>query len=307
MESYVAGLDGGGTKTAVSICDLSGAEQERFSVGPVNYNGTDARLVEESMAKIFARLAQSRGLKNCRALCLGAAGISNPAVRGKLEPLIRRCGYKNELILTGDQQTALYGAMGEPCGVILIAGTGSICYGRNREGKECRTGGCGYRIDDGGSGYAIGREILSAAVRAMDGRARPTVLTALLAGRWTLTTRDEIVRFVYDPKTGKKEIASLAGLLAEAWEQKDAAAIAIARRCVSELYGMASPVVRDLELQNGRFSWAGGILSNQAFLRDRLLERLRRNFPELKCAAPKNDAAFGAAGMALSAALEHLH
>lgn len=305
MEFYVTGLDGGGTKTTVSICDLSGREQERFSAGPVNYNGADSHLVEGSLVEILARLEQSRGLENCRAMCLGAAGMSNPAVCGKLKTLIHRCGYENPLIITGDQQTALYGAMGESCGVILIAGTGSICYGRNRDGKEYRTGGCGYLIDDGGSGYAIGRDILSAAVRAMDGRAKPTVLTGMLSERCGLTTPEEIVRFVYDPKTGKREVASLAGILTEAWKEKDAAALAIARRCVSELYGMSVPVLRNLGLQSGRFACAGGILNHYPFVRDRLLGRLQRKFPNLACVRPQRDAAFGAAGMALQSVVKH--
>lgn len=299
MEAYVAGLDGGGTKTAVSVCDLKGGEQERFFAGPVNYNGADGRLVEESLFEILARLEQSRGLENCRALCLGAAGTGNPEVKGRFEAIIRRCGYENPLIVTGDQQTALYGAMGEPFGAILISGTGSICYGRNREGREHRTGGFGYLIDDGGSGFAIGRDILSSAVRAFDGRGEPTVLTALLAERFALTSVEEIVGFVYDKKTGKREIAALAGLLPEACERDDPQALGIVSRCGAELYRLAVPVVERLELRSGRLALAGGILANDRFVRERLLRRLRRRFPELACVRPLRDAAFGAAEMAL--------
>ncbi|OCN00573.1 ATPase [Clostridium sp. W14A] len=299
MEQYVVGMDGGGTKTAVSVCDLSATERERFSSGGINYNGTDERNVEKSMREIFLRLEQSRGLSNCRAVCLGAAGIGNPEVGGRLEKLIQSCGYHGPLCITGDQQTALFGAMGELCGVILIAGTGSVCYGRNLEGREHRTGGCGHVIDDGGSGYAIGRDILSAVVRAGDGREKPTVLSGMLASRNGLKTSDEIVRFVYDKNTGKREIAALAKLLPEACAQGDGTALAIADRCVTELFLLAVPVLEQLGFQKGSLAFSGSILQKNLFIREGLLKKLTEEYPGLECVIPARDAAYGAAMMAL--------
>lgn len=78
--------------------------------------------------------------------------------------------------LVGDHETALAGALEEPAGVILIAGTGSICYGVNESGAKFRAGGYGHIIDDAGSAYAIGRDILKAVVRSSDGRQGQTVL-----------------------------------------------------------------------------------------------------------------------------------
>ena len=70
-----------------------------------------------------------------------------------------------------DQETALAGALGAPCGMVLIAGTGSICFGRDAVVKQPGSGGYGHKIDDEGSGYALGRDALAAVVRAQDGRA----------------------------------------------------------------------------------------------------------------------------------------
>ena len=113
-------------------------------------------------------------------LCVGCAGMSNPELRRTLERMIRADGYEGAYMLAGDQAAALYAAHGAGPGAVLISGTGSICFGRNTRGITARAGGRGYKIDDEGSGYAIGRDILSAVVRAQDGRSRPTVLTELV-------------------------------------------------------------------------------------------------------------------------------
>lgn len=297
---YVAGLDGGGTKTAVAVCDLQGKPLGRFTEGATNFNGASAESVGESLSRIFAELERTRGLENCRAICLGAAGAGNPEVRGELEKRIRLCGFRASLLVTGDHRTALYGALGGSAGLIVIAGTGSICHGRNSDGEERRAGGYGYRIDDAGSGYDIGRGILSAAARADDGRSDPTALTGLLFESLKTDGMDGVVRRVYDGKTGKREIAALAPLLTRACGLGDETALKIADRCGGELFRLAVPVVEGLGLRKETAAFAGSILKKDPYVRKALSERLARAYPDLRQTDPRGDAAFGAAQMALA-------
>lgn len=300
MSEYVAGLDGGGTKTAVAVCDLQGNLLERFTEGAVNFNGASAESVGESFSRIFAELERTRGLENCRAVCLGAAGAGNPGIRGKLEKQIRSCGFRGPLLVTGDHRTALYGALGDSAGLILIAGTGSICCGRNDAGEERRSGGYGYLFDDAGSGYFIGRQILSAAAHADDGRSGPTALTELLFEALHADGMDDVIRSVYGDKTGKREIAALAPLLTRACGLGDAAALKIADRCGDELFRLAVPVVEKLGLREETAAFAGSILRKDPCVRGALSGRLRKAYPALSQIDPLNDAAFGAARIALA-------
>lgn len=300
MEQYVIGMDGGGTKTAVVLYSVSGKILHRFLAGPVNYNGVSAETVSETFTDIFGQIKNSFLLNDCRCLCLGAAGVSNPEVKLQLEQQIRKCGYEGSLMIVGDQQTALYGALGQPCGIILIAGTGSICYGRNSAGKEHRTGGYGYLIDDEGSGYAIGRDILSAAVRAHDGRSTSTVLTQLLKAQAGLLNVNDLVKFVYAPETGKRGIASLAKILPDACRENDPAALKIVQKCAAELLALVQPVVNHLGLSNADLALCGSILTKDPYVRGAFLEHLHAAFPDIKCVEPIQDAAVGAAQMALA-------
>ena len=115
---------------------------------------------------------------------------------------------------------------------MLISGTGSVCCGRNDSGTLFRTGGYGWRVDDEGSGYAIGRDILRAAVRAEDGRGPATVLKQAVLEQLGLPDIPGLVAWMYAPQTGKKEVAALAPLLNQALERQDEAAGLIVRHAV---------------------------------------------------------------------------
>lgn len=180
---YCVGIDGGGTKTAVELRWSDHSSNARAVFGPLNCN-SDRPAAAKTLADTMAWLAaQPGGLTGCGALCIGSAGISNPDAYHFLENTVRAGGYRGPLQIVGDQVTALAGALGTPVGTVLIAGTGSICYARTADGHERRSGGWGHLIDDEGSAYALGRDILRAVVRAADGRAPATALTALAADR----------------------------------------------------------------------------------------------------------------------------
>lgn len=148
-----------------------GTAPQPFTAGALNPNGTVAGQCEATVADLLRNMAALPGrLDACRMLCIGAAGISNPATRVHLQNALQAGGYHGPVTFTGDQQTALWETLGGPGGIVLIAGTGSICYGQSTDGREARSGGWGSLMDDEGGGFALGRDALAAVVRAEDGR-----------------------------------------------------------------------------------------------------------------------------------------
>jgi len=300
MKKYVAGLDGGGTKTAVTITELSGAVVHCFNSGAINLNGQDAESIALSFKEIFNTIADyCGGLDNCLHVCIGAAGVSNPSVKSSLERFTRDSGYMNGLSITGDHETALYGAQDGLSGIILIAGTGSICYGVDESGNIHRTGGFGHLIDDEGSGYSIGRDLLSAAVQHYDGRIANTVITEMVYKQLSISSVQEIVGFVYNKSTNKKDIAALAPIMSQACELGDSAALRIAAKSAQALYELVVPVVEKLDYQEGRLAMAGSVLLKSEYVRSALTALLKQSYPKLDCILPKQDASYGAALMAL--------
>jgi len=300
MVNYVVGLDGGGTKTAVLVSDIKGNLLHTFHSGAINYNGESNENVESNLADIFAEItAQIGGLVHCGAICIGAAGVSNKAAEKALTQAVWNTGYLGPLIIAGDHEIALYGALGKPDGIILIAGTGSICYGKNASGETYRTGGFGYLIDDEGSGYAIGRDILAAVVRANDGRMGETVLTEMVFHSLSLSSIQEVIGFVYSKETNKRDIAAISPQLMLACAQQDLAALNIADKCSTELTKLVTPVAEKLGLGRGELALAGSILEKNEIIRSSFERKIKIAYPEITCVQPKNSAAYGAVMMAL--------
>jgi len=75
---------------------------------------------------------------------------------------MRRIGYKARIVITNDALIALVAAVGHEPGIVIVCGTGSIAYGRNRDDIAGRAGGWGWVLGDEGSGYWIGRRALRA-------------------------------------------------------------------------------------------------------------------------------------------------
>jgi len=298
---YVAGLDGGGTKTAVTVADMNGQVVRTFVSGAINYNGQDEASIRHSLHEIVETIGKlCGGVNHCVQMCIGAAGISNPTVTTRLTTHIRESGYQGGLIIKGDHETALWGAHNQEYGIILIAGTGSICYGKNEYSLSHRTGGCGHLIDDEGSGYSIGRDLLTAVVQENDGRILQTAITNMVYEQLQVKSVQEIIGFVYDKRTNKKDIAALAPILSAACEQGDQAALAIARKSAKSLAELVSPVVEKLSLQDGTVAMAGSVLLKNTFVREALVESLTRVYPNLRCIPAKNEASSGAVLIALS-------
>jgi N-acetylglucosamine kinase-like BadF-type ATPase len=184
---------------------------------------------------------------------------------------------------------------------VLISGTGSVAIGRNNLGETFRCGGWGYLIGDEGSGYAIGRDILAAVARAQDRRSPATCLTGQVFDTLGLFSMEGPIHFVYDPASDKARIASLAPLLIPALEQGDETAGAIADKAAGELTLLAATVIDRLSLEAGKIAFTGSILTRFTAIRQKVEAALALRYPKLSCIEPRQDAAMGAAAMAMEA------
>lgn len=293
---FAAGVDGGGTRTTVECRTMEGAALCREVFGPFNLNSVGEERFTVLLEEIAAFLGKTG---ECAALCIGAAGVSNPRVRELTARVMDGlCPWR----LAGDHEIALHGAHSGGPGLALIAGTGSICCGKNDRGEAVRAGGWGHLIDDGGSGYALGRDLLSAVVRQWDGRGEETVLTRLLLARLEIETPQELVAYVYGGD--KSRVASLAPLAGQAAAQGDRTALDIYARNGAELGELVLAAAKRLGMETGEVALLGGLLTGDGRLREALTAWLAERAPGLRCIEPRQDAAAGAAMLALELAAE---
>ena len=292
---YVIGIDGGGTKTRVAVCAPDGTLLRRDTLGAFNLSAIGEDGFRRRTEEILALCGDMRG---CGAICVGGAGVSGAAAGEILRAELAAHGFAGKLLLCGDHEIALAGAMQTP-GCVLIAGTGSVCYGKNAAGETFRCGGGGHIIDDPGSGYTLGRDALAAALRSEDGRLSENALHTAVMDAVGGHDIQGIFDFVYFSRRGKSDIAALAPLVLRCAEQGDAVSLAILRRGATELARLVSAVTGRLGLdKKSPCALAGGLLAENNIYRRTVCEALA---PFCRPAKPEHGALFGAVQLALAA------
>lgn len=297
--SYYCGWDGGGTKTEVYCVDENGACIANECFGPLNFNGVPRERVEQTVRDCLALMSSlPGGLEGCKALTIGMAGASSLKATQAMNDLIRESGFTGKFEVIGDHIIALAGAV-RGAGAVLVAGTGAVCRARSSSGKTYGVGGYGYLIDDFGSGYAIGRDILAAIARADDGRDAPTCFTEMVFKQLGVTTIREMITWLYSPETGKREIAALAPLLKEGLAAGDAAAQQIAEKAAYDLAELAITAWKHTGDADFELAMTGSILNHYPTIRARVIEICTAECPGISIISPRHSPAYGAAMLAM--------
>lgn len=287
---FIAGIDGGGTHSRIEIRDMENQKIRCGQFGPFNINAIGQDAFRGRLREIFDWCGD---MENCAGLCIGAAGVSNPKMKEILSEELSRRGFCGKYKLCGDQEIALRGALDGP-GLAVIAGTGSVCIGKNAAGEIARSGGFGHIIDDGGSGYALGRDVLSCAARISDGRMQDHGMLSQVLDRLG-GGPDRIVPFVFDASTDKAAIARFSGIAIEQAEKGDPEALRILEKEAEELVDLVRAVQKRLDIYGCQIALLGGLLNGENLYRRIVVEKLSVLGV---VTAPAHNALWGAAQMA---------
>lgn len=219
---YFLGIDGGGTKTEFALADSTGNIVSRVLLdgcNPVDI-GIDRTIdiLTRGIAAICSNVSNSH-ISTFAGISGGITGENKERIRAFLER------YNFSSCDNGsDAQSAVALALGEADGTAVIMGTGSIAFSREG-GVQKRKGGYGYLFDDGGSGFAIGRDAIVASLQAEEGRANDTILLSLLKKVLGVDRLLDALGTLYSG--GKRIVASLAPIVFEAYKSGDMTAHAI--------------------------------------------------------------------------------
>ena len=265
---FVAGIDGGGTKTTILIGDLEGNVVDKKVLGAFNINSIGSDGFKSLIDEVIQILA-SYG--KCLFLTIGAAGVSNIEMRSICEEKFFNTGVPFELV--GDHIIALEGAHNGGEGLAVIAGTGSICFGKGKDGLIERTGGWGHISGDEGSAYSLGRDAIKYVAKDIDGYGQQTLLKSMLAEKFGLTKREDIIKFVYSGD--KATIASVAPVVSYAYSLSDCVAISIIEENATALALALSGVKKKLGLDKAYVSFFGGLIDKDTPFRSVLLNKIK--------------------------------
>ncbi len=301
--THVLGIDAGGTKTVCLLADDTGRVVAEARRGGANLQAVGELEVEKVLHDVMEEALGDRAIVPA-AICLGIAGVDRPDDSAIVRAIMKRIGYKARVLIVNDALVALEaGAPGEP-GVVVISGTGSICYGRNASGEAARSGGWGYVLGDEGSGYWIGRAALRAVLREADRRGPRTALTRLLLDHFGVTQAQGLIHAVYHGTLKPSAIGALAKSVQIAFSEGDDVASGILRGAAKELEASAISVARRLEIVGDPFAFvlSGGIFRAVPWLQQELELRLPAAAPRSVVRRLDLEPAIGAVAFALQEA-----
>jgi N-acetylglucosamine kinase-like BadF-type ATPase len=306
--THVLGIDAGGTKTVRLLADDTGKIIAEARRGGANLQAVGELQVEKVLHDVMEEAIGDRDVRPA-AICLGIAGVDRPDDAAVVKAIMKRIGYKARVLVVNDALVALEaGVPGQP-GVVVISGTGSISYGRNRNGEAARSGGWGYVLGDEGSGYWIGRAALRAVLRQSDHRGAETMLSRLLLEHFGVQRAQELIHEVYHTNLRPAAIGSLAQCVQAAFTQGDAVAIGILRGAANELEASALSVARRLDMVGTPFTFilAGGIFRAVPWLEQELERRLPVSSPQSRVRLLDREPACGSVALALQEAQGGAH
>lgn len=264
---YLLGIDGGATKTAFLLKDLTGNTVAFCELGSSNPNdvGIDEceAILKRGIYEVCADIDRSQ--------VAAFAGISGGGLSGNNAELIQKIlsGFGFGAFANGsDIENAIALCLQQRNGIAIIAGTGIIAFAQ-KDGHRIRCGGWGYLIDSAGSGYNFGRDALEAALKAIDQREPDTILRSLIEEKLG-TDIPSAIPTIYN--SGKRFIASLAPYVFKAAELGDSTAINIIKHNCAYIAQMIDCLLKNFDDKGVPIVICGG-LSNDG----KILERYIRS------------------------------
>ncbi len=306
---YVIGIDGGGTKTNAVLCSLDGKILSETQGGPSNFQIIGLEQTAVLILDLIQNCCRTIGcnISEIGAVVAGLAGAGRTSDQKIIfDEILKTAAQKNlninKLIIESDARIALEGAFSGKPGIVVIAGTGSIVFGKNEKGKIFRAGGWGRIIGDEGSGYAIGREAIRAVVKCIDGYGKKTKLWNIFDYEFNLGNQEAIIEAVY---RNNFALASLAPMVINAVSQRDKIAKIILKQASDDLTNVIAVVVEKINKRRSKPPKRNLALIGSLFEDDNVYSKfikhdIKRKIKGILLRSPESPPVVGAALMAIA-------
>lgn len=249
-QDLLLGVDGGQTTTKALVVHRDGTVLGAgFGPGGDHFHGPGG--YERNRAAIQGAVVAALDMARVPAtrIVSAALGLTSAPRGGTQGPLIEKIVHElcapDVLWFDSDFVTNLLGASTGRPGIAVVAGGGSVAYGRDSAGSEAICGGLGYLLD-AGSGWNIGLDAVRAATRADDLRGPDTALLPLVRDHFQLPDFRALMPLIYDATFTRDRIAALAPAVVALAEAGDAEAARIVAGAGHDLAMLAVGVARQI-------------------------------------------------------------
>jgi glucosamine kinase len=277
----VVGVDGGGTNTRVAVF-ADGRIVGRGQSGSIKRLRVGAEAAEANLRAALQEAYRQAGVKEAQAACCGIASPTMPGVKEWVTAVFKDFGVARSEVV-GDGDIALDAAFEGGPGILQIAGTGSNCIGRAKDGSLETAGGWSSRLGDEGSGYWIGVNSVRRALHALDREQACGVIPAVM-GIWGTHDMDEFINL--GDGTPGPDFAALAPAINELAEAGDAIAIGVLEQAAENLVEFVLLVRAKLRRKHGMagevpVAWTGSVLARMKIVREKFFAGLHAAAPDM--------------------------
>jgi N-acetylglucosamine kinase len=299
---YLIGLDGGGTKTKCVITDFNFKPLYECLGGPSNFLIIGTEKVSETILSLVLDCIEQLKISadDIASIFIGTTGAGRPNDAKKLKDDFTAYSFSkgysfNSFNVDSDARIALEGAFSGGPGSLLIAGTGSVIFGKDKNGIIHRVGGFGRLIGDEGSGNTIGRRGLNQVAKDLDGRANKTLLTILLREDFGITDTSQLITEVY---RNNFDLAAFAPKVIYAAQEGDIVATKILDEESDELIYHVQSIFKMLGESTMKLSLIGGTIATDNYYAAMFKNKVAQKLPGVIISPAENSPEMGAVFMA---------
>ena len=283
--SYYVGIDGGGTKTNCVLCDESLDILYQTLSGPSNFLTIGTDKVSDTIIELIKDCCDSASISpsEIKNITIGTTGAGRDSDAKKLQTAVVEKAKSvklelNSFNVVSDARIALEGAFSGNPGSILIAGTGSIMFGKDKDGNIHRVGGFGRLIGDEGSGLTLGRKGLNLISKYYDGRGKETRLTDKVQKQFNISDQSELIIKVYSENLSIQDIAPL---VIESANEGDELCREILDQETNELLLHIMAMKQKLNEDKMKIVFIGGTITNDNAYSKMLREKIKKFLPDV--------------------------
>src|SRR5215218_5599998 len=273
------GVDGGGTKTQIAVMNEAREVAGEGFAGPSNPLRVGVETAVTNIIKAVNEACDRGGVSrgDIASATLGLAGVRRADLKRSVrESFVKRLAIRRVEVVT-DAEIALFATTQGKPGLVVIAGTGSVCLGKNENGDMAISGGWGPLAGDEGGGVGIAQQALHTIAKASDGRGIPTLLSQRASEYFRASGPENLIVAIYSPQVDNSRIAGFARLVVETAQDGDEIAVRILNEAGYELGLAACAVIEKLNLENRKvpIGCVGSIFHAGDLLTKPMLEKVR--------------------------------
>ena len=286
------GVDGGGSKTHAWLADEKGTILGRGKGGSANINYTTRSSAISAIREACKQAFRNACLPESRVsgAWLGLAGMARACDRDWMKEQFSELAIK--INVSDDLHIAHCGGLAGGPGIVLVAGTGSACFGRNNTGKTWRCGGWGSLADDAGSASWLSQRAFQLAVRQADGRVTGNAIKHVVFNFLKIKCSEDFSQAA--ESLSRCDRAQICPQLSSLYFKGDPLIEKLYKEAALALAEMITVTAKQLELISPKVILSGAIAGSKGPLHNLLCKELEKRLPTMQLREPLHSPCAGA-------------